>query len=126
MRTATALFASVLCAAVCAAVQKESAPIFACNLKAISAADRPRYHELLKRIRRAIRDRSEIPNGYALKLDSKVVTLPEAAEWISMERLCCPFLTLQISASGNQPHWVLTLTGPEGVKAILDAEFPAP
>jgi hypothetical protein len=126
MRTATALFASVLCAAVCAAVQKESAPIFACNLKANQRRRSAPLSRTAKRIRRAIRDRSEIPNGYALKLDSKVVTLPEAAEWISMERLCCPFLTLQISASGNQPHWVLTLTGPEGVKAILDAEFPAP
>ena len=65
-------------------------------------------------------------NGYAFKLDSKTITLPEAAEWISMERLCCPLLTLQLSAAGNQAYWVLILTGPEGVKPLLDAEFPTP
>jgi hypothetical protein len=73
-----------------------------------------------------MRDRSEISNGYAFKLDSNAVTLAAAGEWISMERLCCPFLTLQLSASGNRPYWLLTLTGPEGVKPLLDAEFPVP
>ena len=81
----------------CADARNDPAPVFACNLNAISAADRPRYHELAKRVRSAMRDRSE-------KLDSNTITWHEAAEWISMERLCCPFLALQISASGNQPH----------------------
>lgn len=125
MKTATALCATLLCIGVCAAADKDSKPVFACNLKAISAAERPRYNELVKRIRAAIRDRSEIANGYAFKLDSKTVTLPEAAEWIVMERLCCPFLTLQLSAAGNQTDWVLTLTGPKGVKPLITAEFPA-
>jgi hypothetical protein len=95
-------------------------------LKAISAAERPRYSDLVKRIRAAIRDRSEISNGYAFKMDGKAVTLPEAAEWVSMERLCCPFLTLQLSASGNQADWLLTLTGPIGVKQLITVEFPTP
>ncbi len=99
--------------------------MFACNLKAIRAEDRPRYNELVKRIRAAIRNRSEIANGYAFSLDSKTVTLPEAAEWIGMERLCCPFLTLQLSVAGNQTNWTLTLTGPEGVKPLIVAEFPS-
>ena len=98
--------------------------VFACNLNAIPAAKRPRYQELVKRVRSAVRDRSEMPDGYTFTLDSKAVTLPEVAEWIGMERLCCPFLTLQLSASGQQPHWILTLSGPEGVKPLLDVEFP--
>jgi hypothetical protein len=124
MTTATALLISVLCLGVCAAADSGDKPVFACNLKAISAAERPRYNELVTRVRAAIRDRSEVATGYLFKLDSRIVTLPEAAEWISMERLCCPFLTLQISAAGNQPYWVLTLTGPEGLKPLIAAEFP--
>ncbi len=124
MTIATALFASLFCVCVSAAAQKNSATVFACNLKAISAAERPRYNKLVKRVREATRERTEMSNGYTFKLDSKTITLPEAAEWISMERLCCPFLTLQLSAAGNQAHWVLTLTGPEGVKPLLEAEFP--
>ena len=95
----------------------------ACDLSAISATDRPRYSDLVTRVRVAIQGRTEILDGYVFKLDSQAINLPEVAEWISMERLCCPFLTLQLSASGNQKHWVLTLTGPEGVKTLLDAEF---
>jgi hypothetical protein len=123
MTIAIALRASLLC--VCAAAQKKDpSMVFACNLKAISAAERPRYNELVKRVRDAMRDRTETSNGYAFKLDSKRITLLEAAEWIGMEWLCCPFLTLQLSAAGHEAHWVLTLTGPEGVKPLLDAEFP--
>lgn len=124
MTAATTLWAFLFCLCACGAKdQSAGAPVFACNLKAISAAERPRYNDLAKRIRAAIRDRSEIANGYAFKLDSKTVTLPEAAEWVGMERLCCPFLILQLSASGSQTNWVLTLTGPEGVKPLIAAAF---
>jgi len=125
MNTATALCAALLSVGVCAAADKDNKPVFVCNLKAISGAERPRYNNLVKRIRAAIRERAEITDGYAFKLDSKTVMLPEAAEWITMERLCCPFLTLQLSAAGNQAEWILTLTGPEGAKPIIAAEFPA-
>jgi hypothetical protein len=70
-----------------------------------------------------MRSRAEVSEGYAFELDSAAVTLPEVAEWITMERLCCPFLTLQLSASGEEEHWVLTLTGPEGVKPFIEAGF---
>lgn len=116
------LCASLLCIGVCAA--QDSIPVFACNLKAISASERPRYNDLTKRLRNAARNRSELPDGYAFKLDNKTISLPEVAEWISMERLCCPFLTLQLSASGDQADWLLKLTGPPGVKPLLQAEFP--
>jgi hypothetical protein len=124
MTIATALPASLFCVCVSAIAQQDASTVFACNLKAINAAERPRYNKLVKHVREAMRDRTEISNGYAFKLDSNAITLPEAAEWISMERLCCAFLTLQLSAAGNQADWVLTLTGPEGVKPLLDAEFP--
>jgi hypothetical protein len=109
---------------VCAAAQTHTPTVLACNLKAISAGERPRYGELVKGVRKAVRDRTEMSDGYAFKLDSKTISLPEAAEWIAMERLCCPFLTVQLFAADNQAHWILTLTGPEGVKPLLDAEFP--
>lgn len=125
MTAPTALLVFFLYVGMCAAADKTAKPVFACNLEAISAAERPRYNELVKRIGAAIRDRRETSSGYAFELESKIVTLPEAAEWIVMERLCCPFLTLQLSAAGNQTGWTLTLTGPEGVKPLIVAEFPA-
>ena len=99
-------------------------PVFVCDLPAISAAARPRYKELLQRVREAMHQRVEISSGYTFRLDSVAVTLPETAEWMNMERLCCPFLTLQLSVSGNDADWNLTLNGPESIKPLLDAEFP--
>ncbi|MBS1827295.1 MAG: hypothetical protein JST93_18405 [Acidobacteria bacterium] len=96
----------------------------ACNLAAISPADRPRYNQLVRRIRAAMTHRDELPNGYAYPLHPSAIPMPEAAEWITMETLCCPFLTLQLTVSGHQQHYVLTLTGPDGIKPLLDIEFP--
>jgi hypothetical protein len=124
MTAATVLLVSLLCVGRCAAADKDPNPRFVCNLKAISAARRPRYNDLIIRIRAALLERRELATGYTFKLDSKTVSLTDAAEWIAMERLCCPFLTLQLSAAGSRADWLLTLTGPEGVKPVIAAEFP--
>src|SRR5262245_19072696 len=121
MRITTAVIS--LLVSVCGAAQQASSPVLACNMKAISAAERPRYNALVKRLRTAVRERRELADGYQLRLDGKAISLPETAEWISMERLCCPFLTLQIEVSGAQGNWILRLTGPAGVKAFLAAEL---
>jgi hypothetical protein len=120
------LCATFFCAALCAVAHGTTPPAIACNTTAIRAADRPRYNDLMKRLRLAIRDQTEARDGYTFRLDGKSLSLPELADWISMELLCCPSLTFQLSASGNQSDWTLTLTGPEGVKALLQTEFPDP
>lgn len=99
--------------------------MIACNLKAISAAERPRYDHLIQRLRSAVQGRSEFPAGYSYLVDSRRVGLQDIAEWITMERLCCPFLAFQLNISSDQSDYSLTLTGPDGVKALLQEEFPA-
>ena len=121
MTWATVMGLSVLCVGVCASAEG-SAPL-ACNIKAISTTERPRYNDLIKRLRKAVQGRHELSDGYAYKLDTKKITLPEVAEWITMERLCCPFLSFQLDVKGNGDSQ-LTLRGPVGAKAILREEFP--
>ena len=41
------------------------------------------------------------------------MTLPEVAEWITMERLCCPFLAFQLDVNANGESR-LTLRGRRG------------
>jgi len=101
-----------------------TAVTIACNLKTIGSKERPRYYDLRKRLRAAVRNRKVLPDGYAYQLEQKAIALPEVAEWMSMERLCCPFLKLELSATGQQTDWLLTITGPEGVKPLLQTEFP--
>jgi hypothetical protein len=95
----------------------------ACNLAAIRTAERPRYNDLVKRLRISMADRRELADGYAYQLDTKQIALPEVAEWITMERLCCPFLTFQLDATDSGDSR-LTSRGPAGAKVILSEEFP--
>ena len=99
-----------------------SPPILACNIQAIGAVQRPRYHDLVSRLRAAIRDRRELPDGYEYSLDSAKIKLPEVSEWIAMEQLCCPFLIFQVEGAGEASR--LTMRGPDGVKPLLREEFP--
>ena len=96
--------------------------VLACDIQAIGALQRPRYNDLVSRLRPAMQDRRELPDGYDYLLDAGEITLPEVAEWINMERLCCPFLIFQIEVSGEVCR--LMLRGPDGAKALLRAEFP--
>ena len=100
-----------------------ASPLLACNLKAISAVQRPRYNDLVSRLRVAMRDCRELPDGYSYSLDLGNITSSEVAEWIDMERVCCPFLVFQLEGAGEASR--LTMRGPEGVKALLREEFPA-
>jgi hypothetical protein len=100
----------------------EAPSALACNLDAISATQRPRYHKLISRLRCAIQDRSELQDGYCYLLVSNDKTLLEVAEWITMERLCCPFLTFHLEVANKT--FSLTIRGRDGVKAILQEAFP--
>jgi hypothetical protein len=100
-----------------------ASPVLACNIQAISAMQRPRYDDLVSRLRAAMRDCSELADGYSYSLDSAKITSPDVAEWIAMERLCCPFLTFQLKEEGEDSR--LTMRGPDGVKVLLQQEVPA-
>ena len=45
------------------------------------------------------------------------------AEFISNERLCCPFLRFTLNVNSNQGPVSLSLTGPHGTQEFLRAEF---
>ena len=123
MRVSTVFIGLLLCINTMAQTHN---PPLACNLGAISAAERPRHYALAKRIKAAMSERRELPDGYGFVLQPVGVSLPELAQWISLERLCCPFLKFQLEVSGQEDFWRIQLTGPTGAKAILDGAFPCP
>lgn len=94
----------------------------ACNLTAISPAQRPRYRDLADKLRGSIRDRRELSNGYTFTLATEAIALLEVAEWITMERRCCPFLAFQLEVGDDALR--LAISGPEPSKAILLDAFP--
>jgi hypothetical protein len=105
------------------AQQKTPSTVLACDLKGINAAERPRYSSLTRQLKAAVLQQRELPDGFAWELDGKKLSFVEAAEWITFERRCCPFLTLQLEAAGNHTSYWVKLQGPAGVKALLAKEF---
>jgi hypothetical protein len=100
----------------------EPAPL-TCNLAALP--NRTRYRTLSDQLRTAISGAAELPDGYSYSIQGERLSLAELGEWISLEGQCCPFLRFELSVSGTDRLWWLTLTGPEGVKTLLEREFPA-
>ena len=95
----------------------EDVPI-ACNHNAIPPDDQNRYRDLMSRLRASIAARIELPLGYSYALNTQSLSLPELADWVTLERLCCPFVNflIEIDAAGAV-H--LTVRGPEGRQACV-------
>lgn len=74
--------------------QTKSTPALACNMRAISSAERLRYNELTADIKTSVRVQTELTNGFSWDLDGRKASVLQVAEWMSMERRCCPFLTM--------------------------------
>jgi hypothetical protein len=99
----------------------EAGEHFACNVRALTSAERARHQELTKTLLSSAQEKEELKNGYAFRLPP--TTLINVAEWVSLERRCCPFFTFEIAQTRDQgPVW-LRVTGSEGVKAFLRVEF---
>jgi len=91
-------------------------------MSAIEPGTRAGHIEAGGRLFRATSEIRELPDGYAFRLAPDAETLVTAAKFISLERLCCPFLgfALEVELEGG-PVW-LRLTGREGVKAFIREE----
>src|SRR6266545_4451753 len=94
---------------------------FACNLSALTRSERALHARRAQALLSAVQERTELPNGYAFRLPpAELVT---AAQWVAFERRCCPFFTFELEQARDQgPLW-LRITGSEGVKAFIRAEF---
>lgn len=96
-------------------------PPLACDLHALTKAERERHGALTKQLRAAVTP-AELRNGYALSFDRTKLPIEDAAQWIAFESRCCPFVdfTLEVPANGSAR---LRLTGNADVKKFLKAEL---
>jgi hypothetical protein len=114
---AIGLIASSLCFA------DNQAP-FACNLKAFQPGQRQRWRVLLDELYAAVTSSRELTDGYALRIDTNRAPLVVVAEWIDLERRCCPFFDFEIAVHGEDGTVWLSLKGREGVKRFIEADMP--
>jgi hypothetical protein len=96
----------------------------ACNLKALSAPERARHQELTRAVLAQVKTTTELESGYELELAPD--ELVRAAEWVSLEARCCPFLDFALEQARDRGPLRLRLTGADGVKAVLRAALVGP
>jgi hypothetical protein len=94
----------------------------ACDMSVIEHGQRERHIATARQLFHTVTDILELPDGYAFSLSGAPDILLMSAEFISLERLCCPFLGFAIEVEPEDgPVW-LHLTGREGVKAFIREE----
>ncbi len=107
---------------VLAAVPASAEEHIHCNLAALSKADRLRGVQLVSILREVIRERKELPDGYAYRFETG--SLKDVGEWVQLIAKCCQPLTYEISLSPTPGStlWV-RITGHEGAKEFIEIEF---
>jgi len=96
-------------------------PPLACRMDAMDAAQRARHTEILTRLRSRVLEVRELADGFAFRLPA--AEWSAAAEFVSLERLCCPFLGFILEQERDAGPIHLRLTGRDGVKEFLRKEL---
>ena len=101
--------------------EKESP--FACDMTAIAPEQRGAHVATIQKLFRSVQSKRELPDGFAFELPNNSDVLLTAAEFISLERLCCPFLGFELQVEREGGSVWLCLTGRNGVKPFIIAEI---
>jgi hypothetical protein len=96
---------------------------FYCNIKALTPEERARHKQLSEKLMAARKEIVETEKGYEFQFSPTDVSLAELAEWVAAESKCCPFFDFHIDLEREGKLACLRLTGEEGVKAFVRAEF---
>ena len=93
-----------------------------CTLDAIDPHARERHRELGAALTERLVGVDELEDGFALRYAADSAFFMGLAEWATLERQCCPFLTFGLRLPSGEGEMELRPTGGEGVKAFLEEE----
>lgn len=92
-------------------------------MTALSADQRRHYDDVTSQLHQTVEEVKELPDGYAFRYPSNAEMLLKVAEFVTLERLCCPFLAFGIDVQPGESSLWLSLTGRDGVKEFIREEF---
>lgn len=96
---------------------------FACNMSALKPDEKKRVLELLKELKAKKKEIKELPDGYAFRYSMDNQNIKDVAEFITYERLCCPFFEFDLTVEKENGSIWFVLKGREGVKDFIKIEF---
>lgn len=91
------------------------------NIPIACALDKERFAErkaLLERLAQEAVERRSVPSGFAFRFGSESGVVNRLANFVELERTCCPFLNFQIKVNAAGTVW-LELTGPKSAQEII-------
>ena len=94
-----------------------------CNMGIFTPAQRESHIQTTTELIQAVQNVQEVENGYKFTFPNETGFISKIAEFISNERLCCPFLKFTLNIVSNTEPVSLSLTGPLGTQEFLRAEF---
>ena len=99
---------------------------FACNRAALTPQARKRhFDELSPALRARKKSIRELRDGFEFEFPPDTATFELVSEWVVGERLCCPFFDIDMHVEREGGSLWLRLTGREGVKQFIRADFAA-
>jgi hypothetical protein len=99
---------------------------FYCNVKALNPAERASHKQLTDKLIAMRTEIVEMDRGYEFQFSPSTMMLAELADWVAAEGKCCPFFDFHIDLEREGKLLCLRLTGAEGIKAFIRAEFQVP
>jgi|SRR5882724_3123940 len=121
MTTYKTLFAGL--AVICACAAADTISPIACNLKAFQPQERVEWRKRIEQVMGAVTSKRPLPDGYTFQIDTRKASFRDVAEWVELERKCCPFFVFEIGIQGENGTVWLNLRGRDGVKEFIAADF---
>jgi hypothetical protein len=94
-----------------------------CNIKALTPTVRAHHKQLTDKLTAMRKEVVEMEKGYEFQYSPSDVSLAELSQWVAMESKCCPFFDFHIDLEREGNLLCLRLTGEEGIKPFILAEF---
>ena len=97
--------------------------VIACDMSVLSPAQRQTHLVTSRELFSKVQTIREVADGYEFQVAVEPDTILKVAEFVSLEKLCCPFLKFAIEVEAEGDPVTLRLTGREGVKAFVREEI---
>lgn len=95
----------------------------ACDMSVLSPAQRQAHLANSRELFANVQAIKELPDGYQFQLTDDPNAITKVAEFVALEKLCCPFLNFAIEIQAEGRPITVSLTGREGVKEFVREEI---
>ena len=99
---------------------------FYCNRNALNPTERAHHKQLTDKLLATRTNIVETEKGYEFQFSPSTVSLAELADWVAAEGKCCEFFDFHVDLERQGSLLCLRLTGDEGIKPFIRAEFQVP